>query len=313
MLVSIKDIFEKCYGKYGVAAVNVWDMEMILGVFSAAQKANSPIIIQTTPVARNYASHKMLISMITAASNIYPKVIFAIHLDHGNRDHALQCINSRDYTSVMIDASHEPFDQNISTTKEIVDLAHKHNIVVEAELGVLSGVEDDLDISEKHKKYTEPTEVEEFVRRTQCDCLAVAVGTSHGAYKFSGGQGLQFSILKEIQNKLPGFPLVLHGGSAVNKDEIQRINAAGGQLGIDAKGVTSEELLQAIELGVCKINIATDARLIWTRVNREFFKYNPAKFEPIIPGKAYSEAIEEFCIEKFELLKSIGKANEFIK
>ena len=181
---------------------------------------------------------------------------------------------------------------------------------MEAELGVLSGVEDDITVDEKHKKYTQPSEVEEFMRRTGCDSLAVAVGTSHGAYKFSGGQGLQFDILKEIQQRLPGFPLVLHGGSAVNLDEIQRINAAGGQLGTDAKGVSNEELKRAIEYGVCKINIATDARLIWARVHREFFKYTPAQFEPIIPGKAYMEALEEFNIEKFELLNAVGKANE---
>lgn len=311
MLVSTNEIFKKSYGRYGIAAVNVWDMEMIHGLFSAAQKANAPFIIQTTPVARNYASPEMLISMISAAAKLYPKTVFAIHLDHGNRDHALQCVESGDYTSVMIDASHETFKDNISITKEIVERAHTKNVAVEAELGVLSGVEDDLTVEEKHKKYTQPEEVEEFVAQTKCDSLAVAVGTSHGAYKFSGGQGLQFDILKDIQNRLPGFPLVLHGGSAVNKDEIQRINAAGGQLGIDAQGVSAKQLLKAIEYGVCKINIATDARLIWTRTCREFFKYSPAKFDPIIPGKTYMDEFEEFNLEKFELLKSTGKAKEF--
>lgn len=311
MLVSTNEIFKKCYGRYGIAAVNVWDMEMIHGLFSAAQKANAPFIIQTTPVARNYATPEMLISMISAAAKLYPKTVFAIHLDHGNKEHALQCVESGHYSSVMIDASHETFQDNISITKEIVEKAHTRRIAVEAELGVLSGVEDDLTVDEKHKKYTQPEEVEEFVAQTKCDSLAVAVGTSHGAYKFSGGQGLQFDILKEIQNKLPGFPLVLHGGSAVNKDEIQRINAAGGQLGIDAQGVSSKQLLKAIEYGVCKINIATDARLIWTRTCREFFKYSPAKFDPIIPGKTYMEEFEEFNLEKFELLKSTGKAKEF--
>ncbi|TKG93898.1 class II fructose-bisphosphate aldolase [Puteibacter caeruleilacunae] len=310
MLVSTNDIFKKCYGKYGIAAVNVWDMEMIHGLFSAAQKANAPFIIQTTPVARNYAHSAMLISMISSAAKIYPKAVFAIHLDHGNQEHALHCIESGDYTSVMIDASHEPFNDNISITRGIVEKAHKKGVAVEAELGVLSGIEDDLNIDEKYKKYTQPCEVEEFVKQTNCDSLAVAVGTSHGAYKFSGGQGLQFDILEEIQQKLPEFPLVLHGGSAVNKEEIQRINAAGGQLGIDAKGVSSEELLKAIQYGVCKINIATDARLIWTRVNREFFRYSPAKFDPIVPGKTYMEEFEQFNLEKFELLGSTGKANE---
>ncbi len=309
MLVSTKDIFKKCYGKYGIAAVNVWDMEQIHGLFSAAQKANAPFIIQTTPVARNYASPEMLISMISAAAKIYPKTTFAIHLDHGNQEHAFQSIDSGDYTSVMIDASHEPFETNIAITKRVVEKAHLKNITIEAELGVLSGVEDDLAVDENQKKYTQPSEVEYFVKQTGCDSLAVAVGTSHGAYKFSGGQGLQFDILEKIQEKLPGFPLVLHGGSAVNKEEIQRINAAGGQLGIDARGVSDEELIKAIQFGVCKINIATDARLIWTRVNREFFKYTPAQFDPIIPGKTYMQAFEKFNLEKFELLGAVGKAN----
>jgi fructose-bisphosphate aldolase class II len=310
MLVSTKDIFSACYGRYGIAAVNVWDMQQIHGLFSAAQKARAPFIVQTTPVARAYANPLMLNSMISAAAKIYPDTVFAVHLDHGNKEHALDSIESGVYNSVMIDASHESFQDNISITKKIAEKAHAHNIAVEAELGVLSGVEDDLVIEGKMEKYTRPAEVEEFVKQTACDSLAVAVGTSHGAYKFSGGKGLQFDILSEIQNRLPGFPLVLHGGSAVNSEEIQRINAAGGQLGIDAKGVDSDELIQAIEYGVCKVNIATDARLIWTRVHREFFKYTPAKFDPIVPGKSYMEAFEEFILEKFDLLKSTGKANQ---
>lgn len=284
-------------------------MEQVLGLFSAAQKANAPFIIQTTPVARNYASSEMLLSMISAASKIYPKTIFAVHLDHGNREHALQSIESGGYNSVMIDASHETFEKNISLTKEIVEKAHAKNITVEAELGVLSGIEDDINIDEKYKKFTQPSEVEEFVKQTGCDSLAIAVGTSHGAYKFSGEQGLQFDILKEIQLRLPGFPLVLHGGSAVNMEEIERINSAGGQLGTDAKGVSNAELLKAIELGVCKINIATDARLIWTRVHREFFELSPAQFDPIIPGKTFINEFEKFNLEKFELLKATGKAS----
>ncbi len=310
MLISTKEIFNKSYGKYGIAAVNVWCMEQIHGLFSAAQKANAPFIVQTTPVARNYAHPQMLLSMISAAAKIYPDTVFAIHLDHGNREHAFDCIKSGGYNSVMIDASHEPYQTNVTLTREVVEKAHVKNVVVEAELGVLSGVEDDITVDEKLKKYTQPSEVEDFVKQTHCDSLAVAIGTSHGAYKFSGGQGLQFDILKEIQNRLPGFPLVLHGGSAVNVDEIQRINAAGGQLGTDAKGVSPDELLKAIEYGVCKINIATDARLIWARVHREFFKLSPAQFDPIIPGKTYMNALEEFNLEKFELLKAVGKASE---
>ncbi|HZL10827.1 MAG TPA: class II fructose-bisphosphate aldolase [Prolixibacteraceae bacterium] len=310
MLVSTKEIFQNCYGRYGIAAVNVWCMEQIHALFSAAKTTDSPFIIQTTPVARNYAYPEMLLSMISAAAEIYSNTIFAVHLDHGNMDHAFQCIDSGGYTSVMIDASHECFAKNISLTKEVVEKAHSQNITVEAELGVLSGIEDDLSVDENHKKFTQPSEVVEFVNQTGCDSLAIAVGTSHGAYKFSGDQGIQFDILKEIQKRLPGFPLVLHGGSAVDMDEIQRINAAGGQLGTDAKGVSSKELVKAIQYGVCKINIATDARLIWTRVHREFFKLSPALFDPIVPGKTYMNELEKFYIKKFELLKAVGKASE---
>lgn len=285
-------------------------MEQIHGLFSAAEKANAPFIVQTTPVARNYAHQDMLISMIQSAVRIYPKVVFAIHLDHGNIEHAFDCIDSGIYNSVMIDASHESYEKNVEMTVQVVKKAHSKNITVESELGILSGTKDDLTIEEKHKKFTQPSEVEDFVKRTNCDSLAVAVGTSHGAYKFPGDNDLQFDILKEIQNRLPGFPLVLHGGSAVDLEEIQRINSAGGQMGTDAKGVSGEQLSKAIECGVCKISIATDSRLIWTRVHREFFKFSPAKFDPIIPGKNYMKAFEEFNLEKFELLNAVGKASK---
>ena len=311
MEISTSQIFQHCYGKYGIAAINVWSLEQIHGLFSAAQKANAPFIVQFTPVARNYAQPDMLMAMVHAAAKIYTDTVFAIHLDHGNMQHAFHAIDAGGYSSVMIDASHEPYDINVKLTREVVRKAHAKNVKVEAELGVLSGIEDDINIDEKNKKYTQPTEVEDFVKKTGCDSLAVAVGTSHGAYKFSSGQGLQFDILQEIQNSLPGFPLVLHGGSAVNFEEIQRINAAGGQLDTDARGVPEEELLKAIQYGICKINIATDARLIWARVHREFFKLSPALFDPIVPGKIYMEAFEEFNLEKFKLLKAVGKADEF--
>ncbi len=311
MHISAKEIFQKCYGRYGIAAVNVWCMEQVHALFRAAQKTNAPFIVQTTPVARNYAGAEMLISMISAAAKIYPDTVYSLHLDHGNKEHALNCIESGAYSSVMIDASHDPYEKNVALTEEIVEKAHAKNISVEAELGVLSGIEDDISIDEKLKKFTQPAEVVDFVNQTGCDSLAIAVGTSHGAYKFSGDQGIQFDILKEIQKRLPGFPLVLHGGSAVDKNEIQRINAAGGQLGTDAKGVSDKEIVKAIQYGVCKINIATDARLIWTRVHREFFKLSPALFDPIVPGKTYMDTLEKFYIRKFELLKAVDKTNDF--
>lgn len=310
MRVSPNVFYKNCYSKYGIAAVNVFTMEQVHALFSAGEKANAPFIVQMTPVARNYAHADMLLAMIGAASKIYSKAVYAVHLDHGTEPHAFDAIASNRYNSVMIDASHDDFETNVKRTQSVVEVAHKNNVVVEAELGVLSGVEDDISIDEKHAKYTQPDEVEDFVTQTQCDSLAVAVGTSHGAYKFSGGQGIQFDILKQIQDRLPHYPIVLHGGSAVNKEEIVKINANGGALKQDATGVAPEELVKAISYGVCKINIATDLRLIWTRVHREFFNESPELFDPIIPGKEYMKAYETFMLDKFDLLKATGKASE---
>lgn len=308
MLVSTTELFSSCYGRYGIAAINVFTMEQVLSVFSAASKAKSPVIIQTTPVARNYATPGTLLAMIQAASKNYNDVVFAIHLDHGVEEHVFHAIERGGYTSVMIDASHDAFDTNVKRTKAVVEKAHAKGIAVEAELGVLSGVEDDLSVEEKNALYTQPEDVVRFVNQTGCDSLAVAVGTSHGAYKFSGGKGLQFTILKEIQEQLPGLPLVLHGGSSVNLDEIERVNAAGGKLKEGAQGVSDNEIQKAIQLGVCKVNIATDARLIWARVHREFFKNTPELYDPIVPGKMYMQELEKCFLEKFDVLGSTGKA-----
>ncbi|MCG8308051.1 MAG: class II fructose-bisphosphate aldolase [Cytophagales bacterium] len=310
MLVSTKVLFKHCYGKFAIGALNIWSMEQTLALFRAGEKTSSPFIVQMTPVARNYAHSEMLIGMVRAAAKIYPKAVYATHIDHGDEMHVLNAIESGSFTSVMIDASHDPFEENVKRTRAIVDKAHEKNISVEAELGVLSGVEDHLSVDEEHALYTQPEEVEAFVGQTNCDSLAVAVGTSHGAYKFSGGDGLQFGILKEIQQKLPGFPLVLHGGSEVNLDDIKRINATGGDIGMSAKGVSPEELMKSIAYGVCKVNIATDARLIWTRVHREFFNSSPELFDPILPGKTYMDELEKFMTEKFELLGSAGKSGQ---
>ena len=313
MIVSTKSLFEHCYGKYAIAAVNVFTMEQVLALFNAANESNSPFIVQTTPVARNYASADILLAMIGAAAEKFPDVVYAVHLDHGVEAHAIDAINSGGYTSVMIDASHENFENNIARTKAITKLAHEKGINVEAELGVLSGVEDDISVDDKYAKYTNPNDVEEFVEQTGCDSLAIAVGTSHGAYKFSGGQGIQFDILKEIQKKLPGYPLVLHGGSEVNHEEIQTINKYGGQLKEDAKGVNPDQLRESIQYGICKVNIATDLRLIWTRVHREYFTQYPDGFDPISPGKVYMEEQKGFLNKKFQLLGSSGMADTFIK
>ena len=311
MVVSPKELFNACYGRYAIAAVNVFTMEQVLGLFHAGQMARAPFLIQFTPVARNYAHPEMLSAMVNAASEIYPDVVYAVHLDHGNEVHALKAIASNNYQSVMIDASHEDFKTNVRITKNVVEKAHESGIFVEAELGVLSGVEDDLTVAEKHAKYTNPEQVEVFVSETGCDSLAIAVGTSHGAYKFTGAQRLQFNILKDIQERLPGYPLVLHGGSAVNPNEVKRINAAGGQLKSGAAGVPEADIARAISLGVCKINIATDARLLWTRIHREFFMNTPEGFDPVVPGREFIAAFSSFMVQKFELLGAQGKAAAF--
>lgn len=306
--VSPKILFAQCYGKYTIAAVNVFTMEQVLGLFSAAQESATPVIVQLTPAARNYAHPTMLMAMIKGAAKIYPETVFAIHLDHGVEDHAFDAIKNG-YTSVMIDASHDDFETNIKRTKAVVFAAHKGNVVVEAELGVLSGVEDDLSIDASLAKYTNPAQAKEFVERTHCDSLAVAVGTSHGAYKFSGGHGLQFDVLEKIQRELPGFPLVLHGSSSVNKKEVAEINRFGGHLMTNASGVTDEEIKKAIHYGICKVNIATDLRLLWTRVHRRFFAEQPELFDPVIPGKEYIKAYKEFMMERFEVLGCKGKSS----
>ncbi len=311
MRISTSQLFQTCYGRYAIGAFNVFTMEQVHGVFSGAEEAKAPVIIALTPAARRYAGPAMLHSMIRAAEEIYPGVIYAIHLDHGDREHCADAIASGDYHSVMIDASHEPFRKNVDMTSQVVEQAHASGVSVEAELGVLSGVEDDMAVAERLSRYTDPAQACEFVEKTGCDSLAVAVGTSHGAYKFSGGQGLQLDILEAIAGKLRKMPLVLHGASAVPVEEVERINGAGGRLKTAAKGVDPHQLLEAIRLGVCKINIATDARLIWTRVHREFFRDEPEKFDPVVPGKQYMQALSEFVSQKCSLLGAEGRNRDF--
>lgn len=311
MILPSHQLFSMCYGKYGIAAVNVEFMEQILALFAAAEEANAPFIVQTTPMARDYASPEMLINMIKAAYQRHPNTVFAIHMDHGVEGHIWHALDGGEYTSVMIDASHDSLETNIKRTRKVVRRAHAQGVSVEAELGVLSGVEDNLSVEEEKAFYTNPDEVEYFVKETGCDSLAIAVGTSHGAYKFSGGQGIQFGILQEIQRRLPGFPLVLHGGSAVNHSEIKRINAAGGTIKSDAKGVDPEEVREAIAYGVCKINMATDFRLLWTRVNREFFRDQADQFHPVFPGRVYMQELKSMLLEKFDYVGAVGKADAF--
>ena len=313
MKVSPKVLFDQCYQSYGIAAVNVFTMEQVIGLFEAASIAKAPFIVQLTPAARNYADSRMLLAMISAAAKRFPQAVYAIHLDHGIEAHILDALSASGYDSVMIDASHDPFEENVRRTKSIVEKAHSKGVFVEAELGVLSGVEDDLIIDGKHAKYTDPNQALAFVQQTKCDSLAIAVGTSHGAYKFSGAQRIRLDLLQAIKERLPRFPLVLHGGSAVNPSEIELINRFGGTLGTHAAGVPDDDIRAAIELGVCKINIATDLRLLWTRTHRAFFATQPYQFDPTIPGKEFIQAFKEFMIQKFKLFNAQEKSPIFLE
>lgn len=310
MLISPAQLYNDCYGNYAIPAVNVFNMEQVHGLFSAAQAFQSPIIVQITPIANNYAHPIMMSHMIHAASLIYPEVVYAVHMDHGSEKPIMEAIE-QGFTSVMIDASHDDFETNIKRTKQVVDKAHAKQIVVEAELGILSGIEDDMDVDVDQALYTNPKQALEFINRTGCDSLAVAIGTSHGAYKFSGGKGLQLSILEKIQKEIPNFPLVLHGSSLVETAEINLINNNGGKLENAANGIDISDLKKAISLGICKVNIATDLRLLWTRVHRVFFNNEPTLFDPIIPGKAYMQAYVQCMEKRFSILGSIGKSTVF--
>lgn len=307
MIVTTKDLFEIAYGKFAVGAYNINNMEQTLGLFRGCVQSKAPFIIQISKGARAYAEVKMLEAMIRAAEEIFPEAIFAVHLDHGDEETCYSCIDSGFYSSVMIDASHEPLAENIAITRRVVDKAHAAGISVEAELGMLGGVEEDIKVDEKNAMLTDPDEAEEFVEKSGCDSLAVAIGTSHGAYKFTGTQGLHFDRIEEIQKRLPGFPLVMHGSSSVPAEEVQRINAAGGALNEGAKGVNEDEFARAVPLGVTKVNIDTDGRLVWTRVHREYFRDQPDAFDFRKPGTIFMQAYADFIAHKNTKLQSAGQ------
>jgi fructose-bisphosphate aldolase, class II len=307
MIVPTKSLFAHAYGKYALGAYNINNLEQIMGLFRGCIDSEAPFIIQLSKGARSYTDKRMLESMIRTAEEIFPEAIFAVHLDHGDEKTCYECIESGFYSSVMIDASHDPFDGNIATTKRVVDAAHARGISVEAELGMLGGVEEHVQVDEANACLTDPEEALEFVQRSGCDSLAVAIGTSHGAYKFSGGQGIHFNRVQAIQDLLPGFPLVMHGSSSVPQEEVQRINAAGGKLKEGAKGVDTAQYLPAAKLGVCKVNIDTDGRLVWTRVHREFFRDKPEDFDLRGPGKLFMAEYAKFIASRNELLGSAGQ------
>jgi fructose-bisphosphate aldolase class II len=307
MIVTTAQLYNHAYGKYAVGAYNVNNMEQLLGLFSGNVRSKAPFIIQLSKGARKYADKRMLEAMVRTASQIFPEAIFAVHLDHGDEETCYDCIESGFYSSVMIDASHESFDENVAITKRVVEKAHAKGISVEAELGQLGGVEEDIKVDEGHASLTNPKEAVEFVKQTGCDSLAAAIGTSHGAYKFKGQQSLHFDVIEEIQQLIPGMPIVMHGSSSVPVEEVRRINAAGGKLDPSARGVNEEEYLPAARLGVTKVNIDTDGRLVWTRVHREFFRDKPEEFDFRPPGKIFVEEYAKFIAHKNGKLGSAGQ------
>ena len=310
MIVTTAQLFKVAYGKFAIGAYNINNAEQTMGLFKGCMAARAPFIIQLSKGARNYTDKRMLEAIIRSAEEIFPEAIYAVHLDHGDEQTCYDCIESGFYSSVMIDASHDDFKTNVAITRRVVDRAHAKGLSVEAELGMLGGVEEDIKVEEGNACLTNPEEVEEFVKESGCDSLAAAIGTSHGAYKFKGQQSLHFNVIEAIQKKLPGFPIVMHGSSSVPKDEVARINKAGGTLDPAACGVNEDEYLPAAKLGVTKVNIDTDGRLVWTRVHREFFRDKPAEFDFRPPGKVFIEEYAKFIVHKSEKLGSAGKLDE---
>ena len=306
MIVTTAQLFKHAYGKYAVGAYNINNAEQAMGLFKGAIQSKAPFIIQISKGARKYTDKRMLEAIIRSAGEIFPDAIFAVHLDHGDEETCYDCINSGFFSSVMIDASHDPFDKNVEITKRVVDKAHAKGISVEAELGMLGGVEEDIKVEDGHATLTNPDEAKDFIAKTGCDSLACAIGTSHGAFKFKGKQSLHFDVLTKIKTLCPGFPLVMHGSSSVPQDEVARINAAGGTIA-GSVGVDANEYLPAAKLGVTKINIDTDGRLVWTRVHREFFRDNPKEFDFRPPGKIFIEEYAKFIASRNVLL---GSANQ---
>ena len=309
MIVTTKQLFAAAYGKYAIGAYNINNLEQTMGLFRGCMDSQAAFIIQISKGARSFTHKPMLEGLIRAADQIFPEAIFAVHLDHGDEATCYDCIDSGFYSSVMIDASHESFEKNVEITRRVVEKAHAKGIVVEAELGQLGGVEEHVKVDEANAKLTDPEQAKKFVEQTGCDSLACAIGTSHGAFKFSGSQGLHFEVLEEIQKRLPGFPLVMHGSSSVPQEEVARINAAGGNLK-GAKGVNEDEFARAATLGVTKVNIDTDGRLVWTRVHREFFRDFPEKFDLRDPGKIFMAEYALFIAHKNGKLGSAGHLEE---
>lgn len=320
-LVTTTEMFKKAYnGGYAVGAFNVNNMEIVQGITEACREEHAPVILQVSKGARAYANNTYLIKLVEAAVIECPDIPIALHLDHGpDFETCKSCIDSG-FTSVMIDASSQSFEKNIEITKQVVEYAHAHGVVVEAELGTLAGVEDDVQVSAEDSSYTKASDVQEFVERTGCDSLAIAIGTSHGAYKFKPEQctrndkgvlvppPLKFDILKDVAQRLPGFPIVLHGSSSVPQDFVKLINENGGKMP-DAIGIPEYELREAAKLAVCKINIDSDIRIAMTGSIRQYMAEHPDKFDPREYLKPARANIKELVRHKLiDVLGCAGKA-----
>ena len=310
-LVNSTEMFKKAYaGGYAIGAFNVNNMEIVQAITEACKEEMAPVILQVSKGARAYANHTYLVKLVEAAVLECPEIPVVLHLDHGPDFETCKACIDGGFTSVMIDASSKPFEENIEITKKVVEYAHAHGVVVEAELGTLAGIEDDVKVDAGAASYTRPEEVEEFVTRTGCDSLAIAIGTSHGAYKFKPGTKpqLRFDVLHECEKKLPGFPIVLHGSSSVPQNYVQMINENGGAMP-GAIGVPEEQLREASRSAVCKINIDSDLRLAMTGTIRKFFNEHPDKFDPREYLKPARANIKELVRHKLvNVLGCNGKA-----
>ena len=311
-LVTTKEMFKKAYeGGYAIGAFNVNNMEIIQGITEAAKEVNAPLILQVSAGARKYANHTYLVKLVEAAI-IETGLPIALHLDHGDSFELCKSCIDGGFSSVMIDGSHLPYEENIELTKKVVDYAHEHGVVVEGELGRLAGIEDAVNVSAEDASYTRPEEVVDFVSRTGVDSLAIAIGTSHGAYKFKPGQKpqLRFDILKEVEKQLPNYPIVLHGASSVIPEFVKMINENGGDMP-DAIGIPEEMLREAAKRAVCKINIDSDLRLAMTGTIRKYFNDHPSHFDPRQYLKPAREAIKGLVKHKIvEVLGCDGKADD---
>ena len=315
-IVTTTEMFKKAYdGGYAIGAFNVNNMEIIQGITEAAIEQRAPLILQVSKGARSYAKHVYLMKLIEAAIADAEQTAgfdlpIAVHLDHGDSFELCKSCIDGGFSSVMIDASSKSFEDNIALTKQVVEYAHDHGVVVEAELGALAGVEDEVNVSDDHACYTRPEEVQEFVERTGCDSLAIAIGTSHGAYKFKPGTDpkLRFDILEDIQGRLPGFPIVLHGSSSVPQEFVEMVNSYGGNMP-NAIGIPEEQLRKAASMAVCKINIDSDLRLAMTGNIRKYFAEHPDHFDPRQYLKPARVAIKDMVTHKLiNVLGCNGKA-----